>query len=442
MASHAPKASSPMKNVLRATTGNFLEMFDFMVYGFYASIIADVLFPSGDPAFSLLMSWITFGIGFLMRPLGAIVLGAYSDKHGRRAGLLLSLALMSVGIVIIALVPSYATIGIFAPIIVILGRLLQGFSAGAESGTVSVYLAEIAPENRRGLFASLQTCSQQIAVIFAAVIGVVLRLSLTTEQMAAWGWRIPFLIGSLLIPFLLVVRRSMQESQDFAARKTHPTTREIFATIGANWKLIGNAVLMITLTAVMFYLITSYISTFGTKVLKLAPMDSFIVTICLGCANLVWMPTVASLSDRIGRAPVLLTCSAGIAIFSYPTMVWLVSDPSFGRLLATVLFLGSLYGCWQGTLIISLVEMMPANVRSTGWSLAYSLTYALLGGFTPAMVTWLIQVTGNKAMPGVALTGAAIIGFIGTVMARNKFGKGTRNEAAHAPQGARLGSAL
>src|SRR5215470_12684020 len=197
------KRLATLRAVVRVSSGNFLEMYDFMVFGYYASAIGAAFFPSGNQFLSLMLALVTFGVGFLMRPLGAIVLGAYADKHGRRAGLLLSLALMSAGIVFIGFVPSYASIGAAAPIVVILGRLLQGFSAGAESGTVSVYLAEIAPENRRGLFASLQTCSQQAAVIFAAVIGVVLRLSLTPEQMTAWGWRIPFLIGSLLIPFLL-----------------------------------------------------------------------------------------------------------------------------------------------------------------------------------------------------------------------------------------------
>jgi MFS family permease len=406
------------KSVMRVIGGNFLEMFDFMVYGFYADYVARILFPPGDPNAALIMSWATFGIGFLMRPLGAIVLGAYADRRGRRAGLILSLSIMACGVVMIAFTPSYAKIGMFAPAIVILGRLLQGFSAGAETGAVSVYLSEIAPEGRKGLFVSFQTCSQQVAVLFAAAIGIAMRLNLSAEQMENWGWRIPFIIGSLLVPLILIMRRSLQETEAFKARKSHPSMGEIYRTLLVNWRIVGTAVLMITLTAVMFYLITAYTPTFGKEVLHLGPMDGFIVTLCLSLANLVWMPLMASISDRVGQTPILLVSAAGIALFSYPSMQWLVAAPSFERLLLVQLFLGSLYGMWQGVLVGALVDMMPASVRTSGWSLAYSLTYAIFGGFTPAIVTFLIQVTGNKAIPGIVLTFAAAVGFAGTWLAR------------------------
>lgn len=415
--------------VMRVVGGNFLEMFDFMVYGFYAHYVAQTLFPPGDENFALIMSWATFGVGFLMRPLGAIILGAYADKRGRRAGLLLSLSIMAAGVVMIAFVPSYATIGIAAPIIVILGRLLQGFSAGAESGAVSVYLSEIAPPGRKMFYVSFQTCSQQVAVIFAAVIGISLRVVLTAEQMQAWGWRVPFIIGSLLVPLILVLRRSLQETEEFKARKTHPSLRQIYSTLLANWRIVGTAVMMITLTAVMFYLITAYMPTYGKQVLNLAPMDGFLVTVALGIANLAWMPLMASLADRVGAVRILVAAATGIAVFSYPCMQWLVAAPSFGRLLFVELFLGSLYGMWQGVLVGALVTMMPASVRTSGWSLAYSLTYAIFGGFTPALVTYLIQVTGDKAIPGFALTGAAIIGVIGTLLARKYLQAGETAEA-------------
>jgi len=418
--------------VARVICGNFLEMFDFFVYGFYASIIAKVLFPAGDAYVSLLLSWMTFGAGFLMRPLGALVLGAFADTHGRRAGLLLSLALMSAGVVCIGFVPSYASIGLIAPVVVLVGRLLQGFSAGAESGTVSVYLTEIAPPGRRGLFASLQTWSQQVAVIFASAIGIVLRLSLTPRQMTDWGWRVPFIIGSLLIPFLLVMRRSIEETEDFKARRHHPGLAVIWRTLWLNWRLVGTAMMMITLTAVMFYLVTAYMAGFGSEVLHLSPVDSFLVTLCTGFANLVWIPLVAALSDKVGRTPLLLSAAAAIALTSYPSMEWLVAEPSLTRLFMVEMFLGSLYGMWQGVLIVSIVEIMPAEVRAAGWSVAYSLTYAIFGGFTPALVTWLIHATGDKGMPGAALVPAAIIGFIGTLLARKHLGQ-ARIAAAKAP---------
>jgi MFS family permease len=405
-------------NVARVLCGNFLEMFDFFVYGFYASIISKVLFPAGDEDFALLLSWMTFGVGFLMRPLGALVLGAFADRHGRRAGLLLSLALMSAGVVCIGFVPSYASIGVAAPIIVLVGRLLQGFSAGAESGTVSVYLTEIAPAGSKGLFASLQTWSQQVAVIFASAIGIGLRLTLSPEQMIDWGWRVPFIIGSALIPFLLVMRRSIEETEEFQRRRRHPGLAEIWRTLLINWRLVGVAMMMITLTAVMFYLVTAYMAGFGSDVLHLSPVASFLVTICTGFANLVWIPVMGALSDRVGRAPLLIAAAAAIAVVSYPCMEWLVAEPSFLRLFIVEMFLGSLYGMWQGVLIVSIVEIMPAEVRAAGWSVAYSLTYAIFGGFTPALVTWLIHETGDKGMPGAALVPAALIGLVGTLLAR------------------------
>ncbi len=199
-------------SVIRVSSGNFLEMYDFMVFGYYASAIGKAFFPSGSPFVSLMLSLMTFGAGFLMRPLGAIVLGAYADHHGRRAGLMLTLGLMSVGILSIACMPGYAKIGLLAPLLVVIGRLLQGFSAGMELGGVSVYLSEIATRGHKGFYVSWQSGSQQVAVMFAALVGVVLSAKLPPEKMTAWGWRVPLLLGCVIIPFLFTLRRSLQET--------------------------------------------------------------------------------------------------------------------------------------------------------------------------------------------------------------------------------------
>src|ERR1700676_3498868 len=204
--------------VVRVSSGNFLEMYDFMVFGYYASAIGSAFFPSGNPFLSLMLSLMTFGAGFLMRPLGAIVLGAYTDRHGRRAGLILTLGLMSVGIFSIACMPGYATIGLLALLFVLLGRLLQGFSAGMELGGVSVYLSEIATSGHKGFYVSWQSGSQQVAVMFAASVGVILNSFLSTEKMQRWGWRVPLLLGCLIIPFLFRLRKSLAETDEFLAR--------------------------------------------------------------------------------------------------------------------------------------------------------------------------------------------------------------------------------
>src|SRR5246127_2153453 len=224
-------------SVIRVSSGNFLEMYDFFVFGYYASAIGKVFFPSGSEFAQLMSALMTFGAGFLMRPLGAIVLGAYVDRHGRRQGLLLTLGLMAIGTLSIALVPGFATLGWLAPVIVVLGRLIQGFSAGVELGGVSVYLAEIATPGHKGFYVSWQSGSQQIAVILVALLGVWLSTVLPPEDMAQWGWRVPFLIGCLIVPLIFALRRSMEETQDFLERKRasqHPTPAEILESLVRN----------------------------------------------------------------------------------------------------------------------------------------------------------------------------------------------------------------
>src|SRR5258708_4443834 len=199
--------------VIRVATGNFLEMYDFMIFGYYAAAIGRAFFPQSSESASLMLSLATFGVGFLMRPLGALVLGAYIDRHGRRAGLMLTLALMSAGTLSIACMPGYQAIGILAPLLVVAGRLLQGFSAGVELGGVSVYLSAIAPPGRKGFYVSWQSATQQCAVVFAALLGVTLSSNLTPAQMDAWGWRVPLLVGCLIIPFLFWIRSSLAETE-------------------------------------------------------------------------------------------------------------------------------------------------------------------------------------------------------------------------------------
>ncbi|KPC52640.1 MFS transporter [Amantichitinum ursilacus] len=402
--------------VLRVTSGNFLEMYDFMVYGYYASNIAKTFFPSDSEFLSLMLALMTFGAGFLMRPLGAIVLGAYIDHHGRRAGLMLTLGLMACGTLLVACVPAYSTIGLAAPLLVVIGRLLQGFSAGVELGGASVYLSEIAPPGRKGFFVAWQSASQQVAVVFAALLGVILHASLSTQQMDDYGWRVPFLIGCMIVPFLFILRASLRETEAFAARKTRPTPKQILASVLQNWQLVGIATLLVVTTTVSFYLITAYTPTFGKTVLKLGESDNFIVTVCIGLSNLFWLPVMGALSDRVGRKPLLLTFTVLSLLTAYPVLSWLVQAPSFTHLLLVELWLSFLYGSYNGAMVVALTEIMPVEVRTTGFSMAYSLAAAIFGGFTPAISTWLIHLTGNKAMPGVWLSFAAACGLVATLV--------------------------
>src|ERR1017187_1903950 len=221
-----PQRKEKLQTVFRVSSGNFLEMYDFMVFGYFSAAIGRAYFPASSEFASLMFSMTTFAVGFMVRPLGAIFLGAYIDHIGRRKGLLVTLGLMSVGTLTIALVPGYETIGLFAPIVVVLGRLCQGFSAGVELGGVSVYLSEIATPGHKGFFVSWQSGSQQVAVIFASLLGLMLARTLSPGQMANWGWRVPLLIGSVMIPFVLILRRSLVETDDFLRRTHRPGIRE------------------------------------------------------------------------------------------------------------------------------------------------------------------------------------------------------------------------
>jgi MFS family permease len=405
-------------SVIRVSSGNFLEMYDFMVFGYYASAIGKAFFPSGNPFLSLMLSLMTFGAGFLMRPLGAIVLGAYTDKHGRRAGLILTLSLMSVGIFSIACMPGYATIGLLAPLFVLAGRLLQGFSAGMELGGVSVYLSEIATPGHKGFYVSWQSGSQQVAVMFAALVGVVLSSILPPEKMTLWGWRVPLLLGCVIIPFLFRLRRSLQETDEFVARKHRPTTSEILRSLSTNWGIVLIGTMMVTMTTVSFYMITAYTPTFGNSVLHLANIDSLLVTLCVGASNLFWLPVMGALSDRIGRRPLLLVFTILMLATAYPAMLWLVREPSFARLLTVELWLSFIYGSYNGAMVVFLTEIMPIDVRTSGFSLAYSLATAIFGGFTPAICMYLIHRTGNPAVPGLWLSLAAVCGLVAALLAK------------------------
>jgi MHS family citrate/tricarballylate:H+ symporter-like MFS transporter len=428
----ASDRSAKIMSVVRVASGNFLEMYDFFVFGYYASAIGKIFFPSGSEFAQLMSAFLTFGAGFLIRPVGAIVLGAYIDHHGRRAGLLLTLGLMAVGTLTIALVPGYATLGLLAPVIIVVGRLIQGFSAGVELGGVSVYLAEIATPGNKGFYVSLQSGSQQVAVVLVALLGVALSSILPPDDMNAWGWRIPFLIGCLIIPLLFMLRRSMEETSEFAARKAAhrtPSPKEVFRSVALNWPIVIIGMMLVIMTTVSFYLITAYTPTFGKEVLKLSSTDSLLVTLCVGLSNLFWLPVMGALSDRVGRFPLLFFFTGLAIVTAYPAMSWLVGAPSFERLLLVQLWLSFIYASYNGAMVVALTEIMPAHVRTSGFSLAYSLA-TTVGGFTPAISTYLIHATGNRAMPGAWLSVAAICGLVAAVLASRGRGVAQQMQAA------------
>ena len=386
-------------------------MYDFMVFGYYAADIGRTFFPSSNSFASLMLSLMTFGAGFLMRPLGAIVLGNYIDRHGRRRGLILTLWLMAAGTLSVACTPGYASIGIAAPLLVLVGRLVQGLSAGVEVGAASVYLSEIATPGRIGFYTSWQSASQQVAVIFAALLGLMVA--------PRWGWRAPLLIGCLLIPFLFWVRSSLLETEAFLARKHRPSIREIWTTMLAHARLVVLGMLLSALTTVSFYMITAYTPTFGSSVLHLASHQILLVTLCVGASNFILVPVMGALSDKVGRRPQLAASAILALLTAAPLYVWLVAAPSVPKLLFVELWFSVIFASCSGAMVPFLTEIMPASVRTTGYSLAFSLATAIFGGFTPAISTALIGLTGSRAMPALWLSFAAILALIAVALLKS-----------------------
>jgi MHS family citrate/tricarballylate:H+ symporter-like MFS transporter len=417
--SQPPQIKSRLGAILRATSGNFLEQFDFFLFGFYASAIAKAFFPAQNETAALLNAFGVFWLGALMRPVGAIVLGAYIDRIGRRKGLIVTLAIMAVGTVVITVCPSYASIGIAAPIIVVFGRLVQGFSAGVELGGVSVYLAEISTPGNRGFYTSFQSSSQQVAILVASFLGFLLNELMPPDIVAAWGWRIPFVIGCLIIPLIFILRRTLEETPAFLAMKKHPTASEVFASAAENWGIIVLGMMLAVMTTVTFYFVTVYTPTFCKEVLKLSVQDSLLVTMMVAVTNFIWNPVGGAVSDRIGRKPVLLTITALSFVTAYPALLWLTAAPSFGKMLAVGMMFSFYFGVYSGAMLGALVEVVPAHVRTTCFSLAFALAAGLFGTFTPFASTLLKSLTGNPASSGFWLMCAAACSFVSALIIYN-----------------------
>ncbi|MGN6081926.1 MFS transporter [Trinickia sp.] len=416
----APMASRSRvwRAVLATSIGNALEWFDLVVYGFFAVVIAKLFFPAGNDTVSLLLSLGTFGVSFFMRPLGAIVIGAYADRAGRKAALTLAILLMMVGTAIIVVLPTYETIGIAAPLILVLARLMQGFSAGGEFGSATAFLAEHVPD-RRGFFASWQVASQGLTTVLAAVFGTVLTGALTHDQMLAWGWRVPFVFGLLLGPIAYYIRSSVDETPEFLAAKTTASPlRDTFASHKARLVI---AIGIVVLGTVATYLVL-FMPTYGVKQLGLPASVSFSAVVLTGLIQMVGAPVVGHLSDRIGRTGIMLAAAVLMLLLVYPAFAWLVASPSAGTLIAVLVAMGILVTSYFAALPGLLSEIFPVATRTTGMSLAYNIAVTIFGGFGPFIIAWLIKETGQKVAPSFYMIFAALVSFVALLAARRSLG--------------------
>ena len=406
-------ASRPLaiKPIVQVAAGNALEIYDFMIYGYYARYIAQTFFPSSNEYLSLMLALMTFAFGFLARPVGAIVLGSYTDRHGRRKGLILSLTLMCVGIISVAGTPSYATIGIAAPLIVLMGRVLQGFSAGAELGGVVVYLAEIAPPTRRAFYTCWQAASQQFAVMAASLVGIFLMITLTPSQTQSWGWRIPLLLGCAVMPVMFWLRASLAETAVFASRKKTPSMSEICTSLVTSWRIVLRCMGMAAMAVVVSQAIQTYAPTF-TNSLHLGAMAGFVILFFVGLSTLVWLPITALLADRMNRRTLLIMVTLTAAVTAYPLLAWLAGDPTVFKFAVFELWFSFVYACYSSVQVAAMVELVPAHARTAGYAFAQAIAAAVLGGFTPAICTWLNHVFNSNAMVGAWLGISALISLI------------------------------
>ncbi|WP_250454044.1 MFS transporter [Caballeronia sp. ATUFL_M2_KS44] len=402
--------------IVATSVGNALEFYDLVVYGYFAGTLSKLFFPTHDHTVSLLLTLGTFALSYLARPVGALVLGSYSDRHGRKASLTLSIAMMTVGTAMVALMPSYATIGLAAPVLIFVSRLMQGFSAGGEFGSSTAFLVEHAPE-RRGFMSSWQFSSQGASTLLASLFGAVLTSTLTPAQLEGWGWRIPFLFGVLIGPIGLYIRRRMDETPEFEhAEKVASPVRELLATQKERL-LVSIGSLVLTTTANYMLL---YMPTYAARQLGLAPSSGFIATLTAGFIMMVLVPVVGHLSDKYGRTRIMLVTGVIFFLTVYPAFMFMNAHPSLPTLLAAVIWVALLKATYFAPIPALMSELFPTATRTTGMAFGYNIGTTVFGGFTPLAVASLIAVTHNNLAPGLYLMIAAVVSLFTLVWARKR----------------------
>ncbi|MDB5731872.1 MAG: major facilitator superfamily 1 [Variovorax sp.] len=403
--SAASRPRIPTGIVAATVAGNALEFYDFVTYAFFAVYIGKTFFPASTPLNSLLLSVAVFGVGFFARPLGGVLIGAFADRAGRRPAMLLTIALITVGTLGLALTPSYASIGLAAPSIVVLCRLVQGLALGGEVGPASAFLIEAAPERQRGLYASWQLASQGAAACVAGLVGLAMNSLLTVEQMTAWGWRVPFLVGLLLVPLAVYLRRRMPETLHGTPSRAENCGK---AGLVKYRRLIVLAILVVLGGTVSTYVI-NFMTTYAITTLKLSPGIALSATVIGGFVTMVCALLGGWLSDRFGRKTTMLWPRVLAAIVTVPAFMLLVEQPTAGMLLGVSSLLAALTAISGAGSIVAIPELLPRGIRATGMSIAYAVGVSLFGGTTQLLITWMIAATGNPAAPAWYVAATSVV---------------------------------
>jgi len=410
----------PKKIVAASVMGNALEFYDFVTYAFFAVYIGRAFFPAATPLGSLLLSVAVFGVGFVSRPLGGILIGAYADRAGRKPALLLTIALISVGTLGLALTPSYDSIGWAAPILVVICRLVQGLALGGEIGPASAFLIESAPSNQRGLYGSWQLASQGMAAFVAGIIGMALTQLLTPQEVQDWGWRLSFGVGLLLIPVALYLRSEMPETllhtpAQAAMQKTKPR-------LGDHRRLIVLSILAVLGGTVSTY-VGYYMTSYAITSLGFAPKVAMVATVVSGLSTLVFSIAGGWLADRYGRRAVMLYPRVLAGLLTYPAFMFLVDVKTPEALFGVTLFLGAMTALSGAATLVAIPELFPKRIRSLGMSIAYAIGVALFGGTTQFVITWLISVTGDPMSPAIYVTFTSVIAIVGMYLLPESYDK-------------------
>ncbi|MBN9357773.1 MAG: MFS transporter [Herbaspirillum sp.] len=408
-AAPAPMSAARTRRLIVASSiGNALEWFDFVAYGFFAVTISKLFFPTGDETVSLLVTFATFGLSYLFRPLGAILLGWYGDKVGRKPALLVSLSMTVAGTLICTVIPTYETIGVAAPIGILVARILLALSAGGEFGSATALLTETGSK-RRAFMASWQFSSQGAAALMAALAGFLLNQWLTPEQISAWGWRLPFAFGLLIAPVGLYIRRHIDEVP--MAKKA-----QVAGEDDASWGLQVTRVLVamgiLSVSTAATYLMLLYMPTYAIKQLHLPQSTAFAAAAVTGAILMIGAPFMGMLADRVGRARIMVVSTVLTLATIYGSFVWVIAMPTVWVMMAIMIWAGILKAVYFGSLGVVLSSIFPPATRVRGMGISYSLGATIFGGFTPFMVTWLVGKTGNPVSPSYYLMVCAAISLL------------------------------
>jgi MHS family proline/betaine transporter-like MFS transporter len=400
-----PRAAGSRRAVTAAVLGNLLEWYDFAVYGYLALILAAHFFPKGDEVAALLATFAAFGVGFIVRPLGGILIGRLGDVKGRKAALMLTIFLMAAGTVLIGLLPSYQSIGIWAPALLVLARLVQGFAAGGEWGGATAFIVEWAPERRRGLFGSFQQSSVAAGLLLGSGVTALLSSVLTADQLEAWGWRLPFLLGGILAPLGIYMRRNIEETPAFQRVREEPQAAHAVPPLQLGARAFGFTVVWTT----AYYILLSYMPTFTQKYAGLGRSEALWSNTLGLLVLVVFAPLAGWWSDRIGRKPLLLACCVALALLSYPLFQLMLAQPTLATVMTVQVLFGLIIAAFSGPGPAAIAEIFPTHARSTWMSAGYSLSVAVFGGFAPFVATWLIARTGSPLSPTWYVIAAAMV---------------------------------